>query len=190
VSVELRRLRVAGTLLAAGGLALLVILFFVDWFGGGVSGLPSGSHIEGVNVSATGWETFTSSRWIWLVAALVALAAAAALAAGRRFDGPLRPAALAAGLGALSCGLIVYRIAHHPSATVNLGTLHTSYGIRIGIWLGLIAALAITVGGYLQAETEARPPVEAAETAPQQFSGLALSQPESSPRERRSEDGP
>jgi hypothetical protein len=190
VSVELRRLRGGSALLAAGGVALFVVVFFVDWFGSSVSGLPQGSQLKGANVSATGWETFTSSRWIWLAAMLAALAAALASAAGRRSDGPLRAGAVAAGLGALSCGLIVYRIARHSSATFSQGSLHAGYGIKVGIWFGLLAALAITVGGYFQAQAEVRPPEEPVLSTGQRFSGLALSQSDPPGGARRSKDAP
>ncbi len=52
---------------------------------------------------------------------------------------------MVAGLGALSTLLILYRIIHHPS--VSIAGLHA--GIKIGIWLGLIASAAVTYGGYL-----------------------------------------
>lgn len=190
MSIELRRLRGASALLAAGGLALFVVVFFVDWFGSSVSGLPQGSLLKGANISATGWQTFTSSRWIWLASILAALAAALAGVAGRSSDGPLRPGAVAAGLGALSSGLIVYRIAHHPSASFSQGALHAGYGIKIGIWFGLLAALAITVGGYFQAQAEVRPPAEPAVDAGPRFSGLALSQSDPPAGARRPEDAP
>jgi hypothetical protein len=190
MSFYVARLRGAASLILAGAVALFVFLFYFHWFGGGVSGLPPSSQISGANVSATGWEAFTSSRWIWLATIVLALGSALATAADYRFDGPLRPAALVAGLGALSCGLIVYRIAHHPSATVEVGQLHASYGIKLGIWLGLLAALAITVGGYLQAQAEAQPPVEQPPAPEQAFSGLTVSSPEPPSSSHRSADAP
>ncbi|HEV2974760.1 MAG TPA: hypothetical protein VGX69_07140 [Solirubrobacteraceae bacterium] len=169
-------MRLADWIVAAGALALFVFLFFFDWFGGGVAGLPAGARISGTTIATTGWQTFTSSRWIWLATVLVALVSALATAAAYRLDGPVQLGALTAGFGAVSCVLIVYRIVHHPSATLSLGHLRSSYGIRFGIWLGLVAALAIAYGGYLQT----REPEEPSEPAPapakpkEAFSGLAL----------------
>jgi hypothetical protein len=190
VSFGVGRLRAPSWLMAAGAIALFVFVFFFHWFGGGVSGLSRGSQISGVNVSATGWEAFTSSRWIWLATIVLALGSALATAVDYRFDGPLRPAALSAIFGALSCALIVYRIAHHPSATVDIGHLHASYGIKLGIWLGLLAAIVVTVGGCLQALAEARPAVESPMIAGQAFSGLTVSSPESPSNARHSDDAP
>ena len=41
---------------------------------------------------------------------------------------------------------------------MSFGGFHASYGIKLGIWLGLIAALAIAAGGYLQLRAEDDPP--------------------------------
>ena len=161
-------------LVAGGGLALFVFLFFVDWFGGSLSGLLPGSHISGATVDTTGWETFTSSRWLWLATILAALVSTLATATAYRFEGPIQPGAVVAGLGALSSALIVYRIVHHPSARLDVGNFHASYGIKIGIWLGLIAALAITAGGCLQVESAPAAPVVAPEQPGEAFSGLTV----------------
>lgn len=176
MSIALARMRLADWLVAAGALALFVFMFFFDWFGGGVAGLPAGAHISGTTIATTGWQTFTSSRWIWLATILVALVSALAAAAAYRLEGPVQLGALTAGFGAVSCVLIVYRIVHHPGATLSLGHLHSSYGIRFGIWLGLVAALAIAYGGYLQTrEPEEPAEPETAQAKPKEaFSGLTL----------------
>ena len=105
------------------------------------------------STSANGWHTFTNSRWLWLVTIVVALAAVSVTVDARGLALPGRPGALVGGLGALSTILILYRIINHPTAaasTTVAGVHYTaSAGIKIGIWLGLIAAAAITYGGYL-----------------------------------------
>ena len=53
-------------------------------------------------------------------------------------------------LGAVSTLLILYRIFKHP--TLDIPGAHA--GIKIGIWLGLIAAAALTYGGYLAMQDE------------------------------------
>jgi len=53
-------------------------------------------------------------------------------------------------LGAVSTLLILYRIIKHP--TLDVPGAHA--GIKIGIWLGLIAAGALTYGGYLAMQDE------------------------------------
>jgi hypothetical protein len=171
------RLRVARWIVAAGAIALFVFVFFFNWYGGSVEGLLPGTHLSGAAESATGWQTFTISRWVWLLAIVVALGSTLASATGYEHDGPVPLSAMAAGLGALASALIVYRIAHHPGPSASAGAIRISSGIKPGIWLGLIAALTITAGGYAQVQAEQAGP--APETEPEQppaaaFSGLLV----------------
>lgn len=140
----------ARRIVAVGAVALAVFMFFFDWYGGSVTGLPVGAHLVGATVSTTGWQTFTVSRWVWLLTILVALGSGVALSRGYKDDGQLPLSALVAGLGALASALIVIRILHHPGPSVSGTSVHVSYGIKTGIWLGLAAALAIALGGYVQ----------------------------------------
>jgi hypothetical protein len=196
------RARLPERLEAGGAVALLVFLFFVHWYGGSISGLFPGSHISGGTVEATGWEAFTSSRWIWLGTIVFALCGALAGAVAYRLEGRVQIGAVVLGLGALSSVLIVYRILYHPGANASGHGIHITYGIKFGIWLGLLAALAITLGGYMQLRAEngapllplpERKPRPAAPEPPsdqpeQAFSGLIVEQAEpgsgSSPPDR------
>ena len=154
MSFDISRLRRADQIIAGGAIALFIFLFFFKWYG--VS--TNASTIAGVNLggnfSRTGWETFTNSRWIWLLTIIVALGAVALVAGQRKLELAVQPGAIVAGLGALSTLLILYRIIHHPTASASFGNFHASAGIKIGIWLGLIAAGAITYGGYLAMQAE------------------------------------
>ena len=155
MSFDFSRLRRADKIIAGGAIALFIFMFFFKWYGGSAS-----SSVGGVNFSAsyTGWHTFTNSRWIWLITIIVALLAVVVAAGALRLESPVQLSVVVAGLGALSTLLIFYRIVHHPSGGVSgsVAGVHysSSYGIKIGIWLGLIAAAAITYGGYdaMQAE--------------------------------------
>lgn len=169
---DLQRLRGADRLVAAGAIALFVFMFFFNWFGESQSGTVPGSNLSGLDSSYTGWQTFTISRWVWLLTIVVAVASVTAVAAGRRLPSTLPPGTIVAFLGSLSVVLILYRIVHHPSARFGFGGFHASYGIKLGIWLGLIAALAIAVGGLLQLRAEAAPTPPREEPAKGAFSGL------------------
>jgi hypothetical protein len=154
MSFDVNRLRRADWIVGGGAVAFFVFLFFFDWYGFS----SNVSTIAGVNVggsvSRSGWDTFTNSRWIWLITIIVALGSVVLVAGQRKLETPVQPGAIVAGLGALSTIFIVYRIIHHPTASASFGSFHASVGIKIGIWLGLIAALAIVYGGYLQAQEE------------------------------------
>jgi len=150
------RLRYCDRVTAVAAIALLIFLFFLKWYGytGGTQ------STTGVNVSAgesiNGWHAFTINRWIWLLTAAVALISVA-ISAGvlvLESERPVRRGPLIAVLGLLSTLTILFRIVHHPVANPGIAILHASAGIKLGIWLGLIAAVAITYGGYLTMREE------------------------------------
>jgi hypothetical protein len=191
MNLDAARVRLPERIEVAGAVVLLLALFLLDWYGSDITDTLPGSHISGGTVSGTGWESFTSSRWIWLATIVLALGSTYAAAAAQRLEGPVRLGACVLALGALSSVLILYRIVHHPGPGVSVHGLRIAYDVKFGIWPGLIGALAMTVGGYLQLQTEGglpwlsppereRPPVaEPPSDQPEQsFSGLTVSQPE------------
>jgi hypothetical protein len=154
MNFDVNRLRRSDWITGGGAVAFFVFLFFFNWYGGSYKGtVPIGGQF-GSSSSSTGWDTFTNSRWIWLITIIVALGAVVLVAGQRKLDIPMQPSAVVAGLGALSTLLILYRIIHHPSGGASFGGASFSYGIKIGIWLGLIASVAITYGGYLMMSEE------------------------------------
>ena len=172
MSFDVNRLRRADWIVGGGAVALFIFMFFFKWYGGSVSGT---TPIGGISSSgsATGWDTFTSSRWLWLLTIIVALGAVVLVADQRKLDLPVKPGAIVATLGGLSSLFILYRIVHHPHGSASFAGVHASYGIKIGIWLGLIAALAIAYGGYLQMQEEDASSYE----APGQAAGVSAPTP-------------
>lgn len=162
MSFDISQLRRADRIIGIGAIAFFIFLFFFKWYGGSAS-----SSIGGISysTSANGWHTFTNSRWVWLITIIVALALVGMRAAQEHVELPVAPGAIVAGLGGLSTILILYRIIHHPSGGTSgtIAGIHysASYGIKIGIWLGLIAAVAITYGGYLAMQEEGVSPTGA-----------------------------
>jgi hypothetical protein len=174
MSFDISRLRRAEEIVGGGAIALFIFMFFFKWFGGSVSGaLPTGD-VSAASSSSTGWQTFTNSRWIWLITIIVAIGSVVIVAGGQKLELPVQPGAIVAGLGAFSTLLILYRIFHHPSASASFGSFHASYGIKIGIWLGLIASSAITYGGYLQMQQESALPSASREPEADAFGGMTV----------------
>jgi hypothetical protein len=176
---DISRLRRADQIIGGGAIALFIFMFFFKWYG--VSSNVTSIAGLNINVSRTGWETFTNSRWIWLLTIIAALAAVLLVATQRKLELPLKPGAIVAGLGAVSTGLILYRILHHPTASASIGSFHASAGIKLGIWLGLIAAAAITYGGYLAMQEDAAPARAADEPPGTAFTGLVASDTPATP---------
>jgi hypothetical protein len=156
MSPKASRLRYGDRVTVVAAIALLIVLFLFKWYG-----YTGGSQsATGVNITAgesiNGWHAFTINRWIWLLTAAVALASVA-ISAGvlvLESERPVRRGPPVAVLGALSTLTILFRIVHHPVASPGIGILHPSAGIKLGIWLALLAAVAITYGGYLTMREE------------------------------------
>jgi hypothetical protein len=173
MSFDISRLRRADRIVGAAAIAFFIILFFFKWYGIS-SNLTSiaGVNVGAGNITRSGWDTFTNSRWIWILTIIVALGSVVLVAGQRKLEIPLQPGVIVAGLGALSSVFILYRIIHHPTASASFGSFHASVGIKLGIWLGLIAALAITYGGYLQMQAEGTSLSDVREQASDAFSGM------------------
>jgi hypothetical protein len=173
MSFDIRRLRRSDRIIGIGAVALFIFLFFFKWYGYS-SNAPT---IAGVNISSSfsidGWHAFSVSRWIWLITIIAALGVVAISAGVLELKSPVQPGVLVAVLGALSTLTILYRIIHHPTASANIGNFHASVGIKLGIWLGLIAAAAVTYGGYLGMQDEGTSLADVREQASSALGGLS-----------------
>jgi len=190
MNLQLSRLRRADRLVAGAAIALFVFMFFFNWFGESISGTLPGSDLTGASSGSTGWDTFTDSRWVWLLTIVVALASVVAIATARRLHTALQPGAIVMLLGALSALLILYRIVHHTVASTSFPGFHASADIKLGIWLGLIAALAIAAGGYLQLRAESSSATAVHDPAQAAFSGLTVAGDATPPPRAHEDDLP
>jgi hypothetical protein len=122
-----------------GGLALFVFLFF-DWFGGAAE--VTGSVVNGTatlsHPGISGWDALTDLPGFLIILSGVAGMALAYLAAsGQRVNIPVQRGAITALLGSLAVLLILWRMfAGSPT-------------LKIGIFLGLAAAIAIAAGALM-----------------------------------------
>jgi hypothetical protein len=141
-----------GALIAGiAGVALFIIMFF-SWFGvpetevvtpqGGIS-IDLG-EATGVDTSANAWQSFDFIDLVLLLAVIVAVGLAVMSAMGTSVNLPVAASALTAGIGALATLLILYRIIDPPGDADR----------EIGVFLGLIAAAGIAVGGWLSMQEE------------------------------------
>jgi hypothetical protein len=123
--VGVRRLRAGEWLAAAGGSALIVSLL-LPWY-------------EGPTGTLTGYQALTVVDVLLTLIALLALSLAVLQATQ---DTPAKPVAagvLSVVFGAIGVLLVVFRLVDSPSDGLE---------VRGGAWLGLVAAIAITVGGW------------------------------------------
>jgi hypothetical protein len=140
------RLRTGEIVAGIGGVALFVFLFF-DWFSEG------GAFDEGGGIS--GWDAL-GGDFSGFVVALTSVAGAtlAVLAmAGQRVNIPVPRGGVTAALGTLSVLIILWRFFANPG------------DLKIGIFLGLAAAVAIAVGAIMALREDGVEPLVAVASA-------------------------
>jgi hypothetical protein len=144
--VDFDRNRLSQGELIAGiaGLVLLIDLWF-KWYGVKVSG---GGALRGLNigVSANAWESFGLIDIILFLVALLAIGVAVMRALNRLPDMPYPPATLLTIAGAIALLLILFRIIDTPVDTNGVDGIDVTR--KIGVWIGLLSAAAITYGGW------------------------------------------
>ena len=147
------RLRHGDWVAGAGGVALLASMF-LHWYGAavpaGFEDLPGQIGTLNLSIEATAWQAFGV---LDIVLALLALVPLALVVAQATRDTPSIPVAFGVFTvlaGALAALLILYRIANQPGPNELVD-------VQAGAWLGLLAALIVTAGGWLSTRDEAIP---------------------------------
>jgi hypothetical protein len=137
-----------GEMVAAAGGAALLVLMFLPWFGGRLSGLGAPVRVP----TQTGWESFgTLFEFLIIAVAAIAIGIAAAHATGRMPALPLEQGLLVMGGGAVAFAIVAIRLLDPPGVIdVALPTLEVDTSRKIAAFLALAAAAVITYGGWLQ----------------------------------------
>ena len=167
------RLRTGELVAGIGGVALFVTLFF-DWFGGGgFSGNLDGW--EGMGTDVTGFIVFLTS--------IAGVSLALLAMSGQRVNIRLPRGAATAVLATLSIDIIIWRFFANPG------------DLKVGIFLGLVAAVAIAVGAVMALREDGIEPLVAvpggrtrasSASAPTEEAPAATAAPVSTPVARKS----
>jgi carbon starvation protein CstA len=169
--VELSRLRPGELIAAAGGVALLVVLF-LDWYAAGGAG--------GISVGLSAWQAFGVTDVLLALVALVAIALAVITAARRSPALPVALSVITASLGILATLLVLYRLLNQPGPNEFVAA-------ELGVYLGLLCALAIAAGGWRSMRDEtwegAPVPTEVRPTPPPEGPKDPAPPPEAEPRD-------
>ncbi|MGH2983422.1 MAG: hypothetical protein ACRDK5_04080, partial [Solirubrobacterales bacterium] len=157
--MDFSRLRNGEIVAAVGGLALFIFMFF-HWFGGGVEistggtqnvpgvgEVPNAPSVEETGVSA--WDALPDfSGFLIALAAVSGVALGGLAASGQRLNlGGVPRGAGTAALGSLAVLLILWRFFANPG------------DLKIGIFLGLAAAIAVAVGALMALREEGFEPL-------------------------------
>jgi uncharacterized membrane protein len=130
--VDLRRLRAGEWLAAAGGIAMLVALA-LPWY-------------EADDGDVSGYEVFTVVDILLVLVAAVGLVLASLQATRTSPALPVAFGVLTVVVGTIGTLLTLFRLIDEPGlAPVD---------IREGAWLGLVAVVALAVGGWLSIANE------------------------------------
>jgi hypothetical protein len=111
----------------------------MDWYAGSSPGSPT--------LAVIGWHTGTLGKLVFFIGlAIVALAILGNL--GVELPATVPESLIVVGLGSLGTIFVLVRLISIP------GTFGVTPGRGIGIWIGLLSALGVIVGGLLRAGEE------------------------------------
>jgi hypothetical protein len=138
------------------GIALLVIMVLFSWFGFEVAAF--GSSEDSVNA----FQAFSLIDIVLLITAIAAIALPVMSATQSSVDLPVALSAIVALLGAIAVVLVLFRIIDPPDldipGTVDIGFGEVDEGVettrKFGVFLGLLAAIGVTIGGWLAMQEE------------------------------------
>jgi hypothetical protein len=145
-------------LISAGGAVVLLTSVFLNWYSATVSISGDAKQLFGglsTSASASGWDATDIAKLVFLLA-LIGLAAWIVELFVADITLPVPAWMIAGGAGALAALLVLYRIvskphgAHSVSLTLPNGQLNADISTSFGIWLALIAAIAMVAGAYLR----------------------------------------
>ena len=132
----------------AGGSAILlfIFMFFFDWFGVKVSGVNGFSGtISGEGGSA--WGVLEFIRFVLLLTVIGALVLVGLRLSDSTYEPSVPLSVVVTVLGVISVLLILFRILDPPTFA-EVGGISFDATLKVGIFLGLIAAGGVAYGGY------------------------------------------
>jgi hypothetical protein len=145
--MDLARLGLGEKVAGISGALLILFMFVFAWFG--IKLGPPVVLIPNEQLRSA-WDSYGFVKVVLLVTGLVGVALAVLAASGR--DARLLNAASAvvAGLGLASVALIVISIINPPDFVSGVEGSGPGFEQtrKIGVWLGLIAAIGVAAGGY------------------------------------------
>jgi hypothetical protein len=137
--------------ISAGGALILLISVFFSWYTATASvSLPGGGSLSR-SASGSGWSSGDGAKLVFLLA-LVILAVWAVDLFADNVTLPFPAAMVALVLGAVAllvCVIKFFSKPGGPDLTSFGGTLHFSVSVAWGLYVAILAAIAVVVGAYM-----------------------------------------
>jgi amino acid transporter len=149
--MDFSRLTQGEKIAGISGVALILIMFIFKWFG-------LEATFPGFTAEAASQNAWHAYGWFLVLVLLVTGFAAVGLALMKASQSdvglPVAMSAIVAGLGVVALLIIVISILSPP----NIAGVDLPEGVdktrKIGVWLGLLAAIGVTYGGWRAMQEE------------------------------------
>ena len=166
--LDFRKANRAELIAGACGVALIVFMLALHWYGVRFTNLlPSRAAPGGVTTGfpRDAFESFTLIDIYLLITALAAIALPLVRAADPPIAARIPGDLIVAALGVIAVVLIGIRLVDPPDLVAHFpgGSVRVSHYpgdevlVKVGPWLGLVAAAGLAVGGWNGREERARP---------------------------------
>lgn len=141
------RLRRGEMIVGASAAVLLASMFVLKWYGVSAALEPTAARL-GVPSAVNGWNGLTNLRWLMLVTVICGFLLVYFQATRRAPAVPVSFSAIAFVLGLITSLALIYRVLINPPGPNSL------IDQKAGAFVGLIAALVLTWGGYRSVREE------------------------------------
>lgn len=136
--------------ISAGGALVLLISVFFSWYTATASATLGGNTISR-SASGSGWDSGSGAKFVALLALLVLVVWAIDLFADN-ITLPFPASMAALGLGALAFLVCLFKVFSKPGggdlSSFN-GVIHFSVSTAWGLYVAILAAIAVVVGAYM-----------------------------------------
>ena len=135
--------------ISAGGALILLISVFFSWYTATASATLAGSTVSR-SASGSGWDSGSGAKLVALLALVILVVWAIDLFADN-IDLPVPASLVALVLGGLALLIVVIKFFSKPGSDISSfgGTVHFSVSVAWGLYVAILASIAVVVGAYM-----------------------------------------
>jgi hypothetical protein len=135
--------------ISAGGALILLISVFFSWYTATASATLAGSTVSR-SASGSGWDSGSGAKLVALLALVILVIWAIDLFADN-IDLPVPASLVALVLGGLALLIVVIKFFSKPGSDISSfgGTVHFSVSVAWGLYVAILASIAVVVGAYM-----------------------------------------